>query len=76
MSNDLKQQTQTCIHRFLNGDSALVKIEGGKCRCELCNIEVSVSIVDDSYEIHDEETIIEKIKKINLEEVLEEEENL
>ena len=63
-----------CIHRFDNGNSALVDIGHDMCRCELCNIEFHKDIVDDSYSITNQKEINKKINDINLDELLNEEE--
>lgn len=63
-----------CTHRFYNGDSSLVDIGDGMCRCELCNIEFHKDIVDDSYSIANQKEINKKINDINLDELLNEEE--
>lgn len=73
MNEETIQNQSVCIHRFSNGESSLVAIGGGRCRCELCNIDIIIEIVDESYKITDEEAVIEEIRKINLDELLEDE---
>lgn len=63
-----------CTHRFSNGNSALVDIGNGMCKCELCNLEFDKDIVDDSYSITNQKEINKKINDINLDELFNEEE--
>lgn len=69
-------QIEKCIHRFSNGKSALVEIGEGKCRCELCNLDLFKEIVDDSYTIETQDETLKKITELDLEKLFDEEENL
>ena len=70
----LESPTKQCIHRFENGNSALVDIGDGMCRCELCNIELYKDIVDESYDIENPSVINGRIIGLDLDELFKEDE--